>query len=286
MGIFYIFADDTAVMISAKNEKQLQSKINNLVPKVTTWFQANRLTLNATKSHYQIFSRNKVNDIHIMLQNTPVERRACVRYLGMYIDENIKWHSHIAHVVLIISRNLGIMGRAKYLLSSRELLLLYNTLVLPHLSYCAVIWGKNYDTNIKRITMLQKRALRIIDKKTYLYPSNDLFIKYKMLKFKDMIKEQSIMIVLAFIKNELPRPMAEMFKREPATNTRHPKHFAIPFASRNYRLFALSCGVPRIWNEVIVPEFKSIESTPKSKITLKKHVRKYFVEEYKKLLPS
>ena len=221
-----------------------------------------------------------------MLQNTPVERRACVRYLGMYIDENIKWHSHIAHVVLMISRNLGIMGRAKYLLSSRELLLLYNTLVLPHLSYCAVIWGKNYDTNIKRITMLQKRALRIIDKKPYLYPSNDLFIKYKMLKFKDMVKEQSIMIVLAFIKNELPRPMAEMFKREPATNTRHPKHFAIPFASRNYRLFALSCSAPRIWNEVIAPEFKSIESTPKNKITLKKHVRKYFVEEYKKLLPS
>ena len=190
LGIFYMFADDTAVMINAEYKDQLQNKINNLLPNVTKWFQANRLTLNATKSNYQIFSRNKVKDIHIMLQNTTIERRTCVRYLGMYIDENLKWHSHIAHVVLNISRNLGIMGRAKYLLSSRELLLLYNTLVLPHLSYCAVLWGNNYDTNIKRIAMFQKRALRIIDKKPYLYPSNDLFIKHKILKFKDMVKEK------------------------------------------------------------------------------------------------
>ena len=42
------------------------------------------------------------------------------------IDENLKWHSHIAHVVSTISRNLGIMGRAKYLLASRDLMLLYN----------------------------------------------------------------------------------------------------------------------------------------------------------------
>ena len=121
-----MFADDTAAMINAEYKDQLQNKINNLLPNVTKWFQANRLTLNATKSKYQIFSRNKVKDIHITLQNTTIERRTCVRYLGMYIDENLKWHSHIAHVVLNISRNLGIMGRAKAYLSSKELLLLYS----------------------------------------------------------------------------------------------------------------------------------------------------------------
>ena len=52
--------------------------------------------------------------------------------------------------------------------------------------------------------MFQKRALRIIDKKPYLYPSNDLFVKHKILKFKDMVKEQSIMILLAYISNALP----------------------------------------------------------------------------------
>ena len=49
-----------------------------------------------------------------MLQNTTIERRTCVRDLGMYIDEKLKWRSHIAHVVLNISRNLGIRyGKSK-----------------------------------------------------------------------------------------------------------------------------------------------------------------------------
>ena len=51
IGSFYIFADDTAVMVSAKNVDRLQNKINELVPIITKWFQANRLTLNATKSN-------------------------------------------------------------------------------------------------------------------------------------------------------------------------------------------------------------------------------------------
>ena len=67
---------------------------------------------------------------------------------------------------------------------------------------------------------------------------------------------------------------------------RHPKHFTVPFASRNYRLFALSCSAPRIWNSTIASKFKDIENVPKSKITLKKHIRKYFFKEYSKILPS
>ena len=54
---FYIFADDTAVMIKTCNQEELQSKIDRLVPIITEWFQANRLSLNASKSNYQVFSR-------------------------------------------------------------------------------------------------------------------------------------------------------------------------------------------------------------------------------------
>ena len=56
---FYIFADDTAVMIKACYQEELQSKIDRLVPIITEWFQANRLSLNASKSNYQVFSKSK-----------------------------------------------------------------------------------------------------------------------------------------------------------------------------------------------------------------------------------
>ena len=69
------------------------------------------------------------------------------------------------------------MGRVKYFLSSKELMLLYNSIVLSHLNYCAMVWGTNYPTNVLAIHKLQKRALRIVDK-NFIFPSNELFRKY------------------------------------------------------------------------------------------------------------
>ena len=104
-----------------------------------------------------------------------------------------------------------------------------------------------------------------------------------MLKFKDIVKEQSIMILLAFINNTLPSPVSRMFKYERTTNTRQAKHFAIPVAFRNYRLFALSCNAPRIWNVVIASKIKDLDAVPRKKVAVKRQVRKYFLEEYIKI---
>ena len=172
------------------------------------------------------------------------------------------------------------MGRAKPFLSSRELLLLYNSLVLPHLNYCAVVWGSNYQSRLEKLIKLQKRAIRIIDHKPFLYPTADLFIKYKILKFPDIVKEQSIMIMLAYINKSLPEPVSEMFKLRDPVGTRNTSHFYVPFAATNYRSFSLSYSAPKNWNTVVGHLYKDIHEVPKNKFTLKKHVRKYLVSKY------
>ena len=135
---------------------------------MTKWFLSNRLSLNASKTCFQIFSnfRNTANiDLNIAINGSQITRNFSVEYLGITVDENLKWDTQITNVSLKISRNLGIIGRVKHYLSSRELKLLYNSLILPHINYCAAVWGSNYFTRIFRIFKLQKRAVRIIDKK-------------------------------------------------------------------------------------------------------------------------
>ena len=138
---FYLFADDTAITVRAKNYVELQTNVDNILPTISKWFCANRLSLNTSKTNYQLYSRNNIKDLNILLNGTKIWRQKTIKYLGVLVDENLKWESHICKVASVISRNLGIMGRAKFFLSSRELLLLYNTLILPHLNYCAVVWG-------------------------------------------------------------------------------------------------------------------------------------------------
>ena len=160
------------------------------------------------------------------------------------------------------------------------MLLLYNALVLPHLNYCSVIWGRNYETALERIIILQKRAVRMIDKKPFLHPSKPLFIKHKILRFPEMVMEQCIMILLACINNNLPYPIESMFKYAIPSNRRLTQHFSIPYAATNYRLFALSCSAPKIWNEIIGTLYNKLDEVPRNKQTLKKVIRGYFIDSY------
>ena len=174
---FYLFADDTAIAIRAQNLPELQAKIHWLLPLVATWFQCNRLSLNTTKTFYQIFSKTPTNDLTVVINNAKIDRKASVKYLGVLIDDDLKWDGHINNVSKKLSRNLGVISRAKYYLSSNQLLLLYNTLILPYLNYCAAVWGSNYPNRVNKLIKLQKRAIRIIDKKPYFFHTRNLFIK-------------------------------------------------------------------------------------------------------------
>lgn len=117
-------------------------------------------------------------------------------------------------------------------------------------------------------------------KKHYLYPSNESFIKHRILKFADLVTEQNIVILLAYLNGTLPRAMAELFQFHIPQPTRAPYHFHVPFAYTNYRSFSLAFTAPRAWNAVIAVMYNQLEDVPRNKFTLKKHVREYLINKY------
>ena len=50
-----MFADDTNLFISDMCVKNLFSKMNNELEKVSVWFKANKLSLNVSKTKYSLF---------------------------------------------------------------------------------------------------------------------------------------------------------------------------------------------------------------------------------------
>ena len=61
-----------------------------------------------------------------------------------------------------------------------------------------------YDTNTDPIFILQKRAIRIVNKTTYREPTNPLFIKLNALKFKDLVDFKTIQIMYRVKNQQLP----------------------------------------------------------------------------------
>ena len=153
--------------------------------------------------------------------------------------------------------------------------------MLPYFNYCAVVWGSNYQTHLDKLMKLQKRAIRIIMKKPFYHPTNALFVELNLLKLKDIITEQKIIILSKFVSHSLPCAISSLFQYHRPTNTRLIQHFHVPLATTNYRSFSLSCSAPKAWNQTICPTFPNLDDVPLQKYALKKFIREYFRTQYR-----
>ena len=79
------------------------------------------------------------------------------------IDSNLKWDTHVTMVRSKVARAIGAVHRLKHLLPKIIFFsILYYSLVLPHLDYCNVIWGRTTRANLQKLQTLQNRYARMI----------------------------------------------------------------------------------------------------------------------------
>ena len=52
-------------------------------------------------------------------------------FLGIYIDSNLSWSQHISYLKTKLSKGIGVLRKARKLLSKNMLVTLYNSLVFP-----------------------------------------------------------------------------------------------------------------------------------------------------------
>ena len=96
--------------------------------------------------------------------------------------------NHINYIENKIAKNVGIIKRVRYLLSEKTLNTLYNTLVLPYINYCNIIWANNKPTRLQPLLLLQKRCMRVITNSPYSSHSSPLFAKLNQLTITDINK--------------------------------------------------------------------------------------------------
>ena len=68
--------------------------------KVKTWLKLNKLSLNAQKAKVMVFHRKQkhVDEINVQINGTQIERVESFNFLGIMLDKNLTWKSHIEMV--------------------------------------------------------------------------------------------------------------------------------------------------------------------------------------------
>ena len=153
-----LFADDTTVYASSDSLSMLYNTINLDLDYLADWFCANKLSLNISKTNYVLFSRdNKVTHMDITIGNNKIERKQYVKFLGIMVDEKLDWSEHISRCKLKLSSSIFAINAAKRYLTTQHLLMLYNSLVYPYLSYGVLLWGATFQTHLNKMVVMQKK---------------------------------------------------------------------------------------------------------------------------------
>ena len=82
-----------------------------------------------------------------------------------------------------------------------------NTMIIPHLLYCMSSWSQVFKTSLKPLESLNKRALKIHDKKPRLYHHCNILNKYIFFSFDNLIKFNQISSLFKIIHNLSAPPL-------------------------------------------------------------------------------
>lgn len=253
------FADDTVVIYSDNNWRVLKEKAEQDFKKIINFFNSKLLTVNYAKTYYVPFTSYRTNlpDYHtldIELENTEVHIQCAqkVKYLGIYIDSYLRWDAHTNYVT---NKLRTLLHKFKYLaqiLNITQLSTLYYALVETHLTYGIIAWGGVTNSHLSQLEKIQKYILKIIYKKTYTYPSDQLFLESEMFDIRQLFC-LAILIRQHKNKSELDEIKHTHHTRYRTYSTRVPKTEKT-IAQRCYSYLG-----PKIYN-IIAPAMKSINS--------------------------
>ena len=106
---FVLFADDTNLFARARDPVELVGRVNRELGKLNRWFRCNRLTLNLKKTEYVYFAgpgRHRETPGSVQIGQGEVKRAEGVRFLGVWVDEGLRWGGHIRSLEVISTQRL------------------------------------------------------------------------------------------------------------------------------------------------------------------------------------
>ena len=159
-----LFADDAKIFreILGKDD---EIGVQNDIDRVSNWCKIWLLQLNFQKCKVMRFGKSSSSPKYTLLDGTQrrlIEVVSEEKDLGVIFDQKLEFRTHIDTKVKAASRILALIRHSFKYLDRKTFILLYKSLVRPHLEYCSPIWNPSTRMLANSIEKIQKRATKLV----------------------------------------------------------------------------------------------------------------------------
>ena len=181
------FADDSTVTYSSKNLAEALLRVEFEFNRVLDWLAANKLIINLSKTHLMLFTNlSRPEYICISAKGQIINEVKETKFLGVILDNELKWNLHIEYISKKISKSVSILRMLKFTFPSNVLKNLYFSLIYPYYTYCNLVWGNAASIYLDSLIKLQKKSVRTISKAGYIDHTEPLFNNLKLLQVHEI----------------------------------------------------------------------------------------------------
>lgn len=186
-----LYADDTLLSSDVSNNIDgLQGDVNRLYEWSCRW---GMLFNNDKCLHMQIGKDSP--DKRIKLGNDLIPTTDVIKYLGVHIQSNLKWNTHITKMTAKANRSLGVLRRNLAEAPQKTKLVAYKTSVRPILEYASQVWSPHNIGLSNTVDKVQRRAVRWVYFLKRFDSVTECLMSNNILSLHDRRREQDILLL-------------------------------------------------------------------------------------------
>lgn len=194
-GKIQLFADDAVIIYEEKDYNSIEKKTAEDLLMLFNWFAANKLSLNIEKTNYIIFKKKYGPEVSLQLEinNEKLTQVKQVKYLGIVLDENLNWKSHIAKLSRTLRATSRLIFRMRKILNINQLKTLYYAYFHSHLSYMCFTWGLAYHVN--NVQILQNGIIKNMLNVNRWFSTKQIYWMSSIMPFEALVKSKLVLML-------------------------------------------------------------------------------------------
>ena len=158
-----LFADDSSLDTSGKTVNEIEVTLQKSLHEVSGWCKNNLMCLHSEKTICMVIATHQKHQRSPLRLKLNINSKTVVqvkehRVLGITIDDEFRWQSHVSNICKTVSKNIFLMSLLKRYVSSQTLKIFYSSHILPHISFSSTVWDGCGEAHLNKLNSLQCRA--------------------------------------------------------------------------------------------------------------------------------
>lgn len=263
-----LYADDTQLMYTFKaaEHENVTLKINHDLNAISLYAKSHNMKLNPQKSVAMLFGtkhilNNLKNNMLLVLNNDVLEWVDVSKNLGVYFDNDLRFRNHVSQLLKSTYVKLKLLYSNRCLLNFKIKKQLCETLILPVLYYCLIMYFPCLDFFTKtRLQKVQNSCCRFIHSLRKFDHISKKITDLKWLNIENTWKMHLLTLTHKLMMTSTPEYLKHKFiSRENihSVNIRHKDKFTMPQHSTAMFHRSFTYNAIREYN-LLAPEIKKL----------------------------